>query len=33
MNAKMAKDYRAFKAVGLLHEWRKKWAAYLPEPD
>jgi hypothetical protein len=20
-------------AAGMLHEWRKKWAAYLPEPD
>jgi hypothetical protein len=33
MNAEMARDYRIFKAAGLLHEWRIKWAAYLPEPD
>jgi hypothetical protein len=25
-------DYRAFKAAGLLSEWRRKWRAYLPEP-
>ena len=24
------KDYRIFKAAGLLNEWRRKWAAYLP---
>lgn len=24
--AEMWKDYRAFKAAGLLSEWRKKWA-------
>jgi hypothetical protein len=33
MNAEMAKDYRIFRAAGLLHEWRIKWAAYLPTPD
>jgi hypothetical protein len=33
MTAEMWKDYRIFKAAGLLSEWRKKWAAYLPEPD
>ena len=33
MPAEMAKDYRIFKAAGLLAEWRRKWAAYLPEPD
>jgi hypothetical protein len=30
MTAEMWEDYRIFKAAGLLHEWRKKWAAYLP---
>jgi hypothetical protein len=29
----MPKDYEIFKAAGMLHEWRRKWAAYLPEPD
>jgi hypothetical protein len=29
----MWEDYRAFKAAGLLHEWRIKWAAYSPTPD
>jgi len=33
MHAEMANDYRAFKAAGLLHEWRMKYVAYLPEPD
>jgi hypothetical protein len=32
LTAEMWKDYRAFKAAGMLSEWRKKWAAYLPEP-
>lgn len=27
--AEMWKDYRVFKAAGLLSEWRKKWAYYL----
>jgi hypothetical protein len=30
MGAEMAKGYRSFKAAVLLHEWRKKRAAYLP---
>jgi hypothetical protein len=30
LTAEMWADYRAFKAAGLLHEWRRKWAAYLP---
>ena len=30
MTAEMWEDYRIFKAAGLLHEWRRKWAAYLP---
>lgn len=30
--AEMWKDYRAFKAAGLLSEWRKKWAWYLAAP-
>jgi hypothetical protein len=29
----MWEDYRIFKAVGMLREWPRKWAAYLPEPD
>ena len=29
MTAEMWKDYRIFKAAGLLNEWRRKWAAYL----
>jgi hypothetical protein len=33
MSAEMAEDYRIFKAAGLLSEWRRKWAAYLPEPN
>lgn len=33
MTAEMAKDYRIFKAAGLLSKWRRKWAAYLPTPD
>jgi len=32
LTAEMWEDYRIFKAEHLLHEWRKKWAAYLPEP-
>jgi hypothetical protein len=28
----MWEDYRAFKAAGLLKEWRRKWAAYMPNP-
>ncbi len=30
LTAEMWADYRAFKAAGLLSEWRRKWAAYLP---
>jgi hypothetical protein len=30
MTAELWEDYRIFKAAGLLHEWRRKWAAYLP---
>ena len=30
LTAEMWEDYRIFKAAGLLKEWRKKWAAYLP---
>lgn len=26
----MWKDYRIFKAAGLLSEWRRKWNYYLP---
>ena len=33
MTVEMWTDYRIFKAAGLLHEWRNKWAAYLPEPE
>ncbi len=33
MSAEMPKDYRIFKTKGLLSEWRRKLAAYLPEPD
>jgi hypothetical protein len=33
MTAEMWEDYRIFKEERLLSEWRKKWAAYLPEPD
>jgi hypothetical protein len=29
--AEMWEDYRIFKAAGLLKEWRRKWAAYLPD--
>jgi len=32
MTAEMWEDYRIFKGAGLLSEWRRKWAAYLPEP-
>lgn len=35
--AEMWADYRAFKAAGLLHLWRQKWAAKLgprgPKPN
>jgi hypothetical protein len=27
ITAEMWKDYRTFKAPGLLHDWRRKWAA------
>ncbi len=30
MTAEMWKDYKIFKAAGLLKEWREKWAGYLP---
>jgi len=30
LTAEMWWDYRAFKAAGMLREWRSKWAAYLP---
>lgn len=30
--AEMWKEYWIFKAAGLLAEWRKKWAWYLPAP-
>jgi len=30
--AEMWKEYRIFKAAGLLAEWRKRWAWYLPAP-
>lgn len=30
ITAEMWEDYHAFKAAGMLREWRKKWAAYLP---
>lgn len=30
--AEMWEDYRAFKAAGLLHKWREKWAGYLVVP-
>jgi hypothetical protein len=33
MSAEMWEDCRLFKAAGLLHEWLKKRAAYLPEHD
>jgi hypothetical protein len=33
MTAEKWEDYRAFRAMGLLKEWRRKWAAYLPEPN
>jgi hypothetical protein len=33
ITAEIWKDYRVFKAAGLLDEWRKKWAAYLPQPS
>ena len=29
LTAEIWADYRAFKAAGLLKEWRRKWAAYL----
>jgi len=32
ITVEMCKDYRAFKAAGTLRAWRRKWAAYLPEP-
>jgi len=32
LTAEMWEDYRIFKGAGLLSEWRRKWAAYLPEP-
>jgi len=28
--AEMQVDYRAFKAAGLLKEWRRKWATRNP---
>lgn len=28
----MWKDYRAFKAAGMLAQWREKWAWYLAAP-
>lgn len=31
LTAEMWEDYRIFKAAGLLKEWRRKWAAYLPD--
>lgn len=30
MTAEIWEDYKVFKAAGLLKEWLKKWAAYLP---
>jgi hypothetical protein len=30
LTAEMWADYMAFKAAGLLNEWHRKWAAYLP---
>ena len=30
MTAETWADYRAYKAAGLLKEWLRKWAAYLP---
>lgn len=30
MTAEMWEDYIIFKAAELLSEWRRKWAAYLP---
>jgi len=33
MTAEMWEDYIIFKAAGLLSEWRRKWAAYLPQND
>lgn len=30
--AEMWEDYRVFKAAGLLHKWREKWAGYLAIP-
>jgi len=30
--AEMMMEYRIFKGAGLLSEWRKRWAWYLPEP-
>ncbi|MHB9139417.1 MAG: hypothetical protein ACYC4Q_08440 [Victivallaceae bacterium] len=32
LDAEMWEDYHIFKAAGLLKEWRRKWAAYLPSP-
>lgn len=29
-DVEMWRDYRIFKAAGLLSEWRKKWGAILP---
>ena len=32
LTAEMWEEYWIFKAADLLREWRRKWAAYLPEP-